>query len=189
MSFPSAVAGVDGLKLAKLIDTFVKVRPRLEAAANARTGCRATAEDMIQDAWLKLENTRLDSPIDNPGGFITQVANTTVAGHLRKERRRAEIDAEISGLLWDAIDEVSPERVLIGRENLTAVRAALFELPERTRRIFLMNRVERIPHRRIAASPRSWASPTRRSTTTSAVRSNAWPSSATTSPADFSESL
>jgi RNA polymerase sigma-70 factor (ECF subfamily) len=141
---------VDRLKLGKLIGAFVKVRPRLEAVAQARTGCRATAEDLIQDAWLKLENTRYDSPIDNPGGYITQVANTMVAGHLRKERRRAEIDAEVCGLLWDTVDEASPERVLIGRQNLCSVCAALNELPAKTRRIFLMNRVEQIPHRRIA---------------------------------------
>lgn len=105
----------------------------------------------MQDAWLKLESTRDAGQIDNPGGFITQVAKTTVAGHLRKERRRAEIDAEVCGLLWDSVDEASPERVLISRENLCSVCGALGELPEKTRRIFLMNRIEQIPHRRIAA--------------------------------------
>lgn len=150
MSFPAIVVRVDRLTLGKLIGAFVKVRPRLEAVAQARTGSRATAEDLIQDVWLKLENTRVDGEVENPGGFITQVANTTVAGHLRKERRRAEIDAEVCGLLWDSIDEASPERVLIGREKLCSVCAALDELPPKTRRIFLMNRIEQIPHRRIA---------------------------------------
>lgn len=126
------------------------MRPQLEASAYARTGCRATAENLVQDAWLKLENTRLDGEIDNPRGFITQVSKTTVAGHLRKERRRAEIDAEIFELLWDTADDATPERVLIGRENLSMVSATLNALPERTRRIFLMNRIEQIPHRRIA---------------------------------------
>lgn len=144
------MAGVNRLKLGKLIGTFMQMRPRLQAVAQARTGCRAAAEDLIQDAWLKLENTRFDGEVDNPGGFITQVAKTTVAGHLRKERRRAEIDAEVCGLLWDGIDEASPERVLIGREKLCSVCAVLNDLPPRTRRIFLMNRVEQIPHRRIA---------------------------------------
>lgn len=150
MSFLTVVAGVDRLRLGKLIGAFVKARPRLEAAARARTGCRAAAEDLVQDAWLKLENTRFDGEIHNPGGFITQVASTTVAGHLRKERRRAEIDAEISEFLWDTVDEASPERLMIGRETLCKVCAALDALPARTRRIFLMNRIEQIPHRRIA---------------------------------------
>lgn len=141
---------MDRLNLGKLFGAFVKLRPRLEAGAQWRTGSRATAEDLIQDTWLKLEGSRFESSVENPAGFITQVAKSTIAGHLRKEGRRAEIDAEVSELLWDSVDVVSPERMLIGRESLKAVQAALDELPEKTRRIFLMNRIDRIPHRKIA---------------------------------------
>ncbi|MGV6873086.1 RNA polymerase sigma factor [Pseudochelatococcus sp. B33] len=141
---------MDRLTLGQLIATFVKVRPRLEAAARARTGSRATAEELVQEAWLRLENSGFDGTINNPAGFIVKVADNTVSDHLRKERRRAEIDAEVSELLWESVDAISPERALIGRDNLKAVRDALDELPEKTRRIFLMNRIERIPHRKIA---------------------------------------
>ncbi len=47
-------------------------------------------------------------------------------------------------------DEVSPERMLIGREGLRAVEAALARMPQNTREIFLRNRIDGIPHRRIA---------------------------------------
>lgn len=134
----------------KLIATFLKARPRLETVAEARTGNRSTAEDLLQDAWLRLEKVRSDVPIENPAGFIVSVTKRTVIDHVRKERRRAEIDTEISDVLWESVDEISPERYLIGRESLEAVCAVLDELPEKTRRIFLMNRIERIPHRRIA---------------------------------------
>jgi RNA polymerase sigma-70 factor (ECF subfamily) len=52
--------------------------------------------------------------------------------------------------LGETVDEVSPERVLIDRQTLGCVCAALDQLPEKTRRIFLMNRIGQIPHRRIA---------------------------------------
>lgn len=136
--------------LAKLIAVFVKVRPRLEAVAQARTGSRAIAEDLVQDAWLKLEKARPDQPLENPAGYITRIAHNIVSDHVRKERRRAEIDGELAGLLWESVDTVSPERALIDRENLKAVRAVLDDLPEKTRRIFLMNRLEGVSHRRIA---------------------------------------
>lgn len=141
---------MDRFTLGKLLAAFLQVRPRLEAVARARTGNRALAEDLIQDTWSKLEAAQLDGPIDNPAGFIIQVANNTVTDHLRKERRRGEIDAELSELLWENADPVTPERALIDRERLAAVREALDELPQKTRDIFLMNRIDRIPHRRIA---------------------------------------
>jgi len=104
----------------------------------------------MQDTWIKLEGARPEQVLDNPVGYVTRVANNLVADHMRKERRRAAIDSEVASLLWENVDAVSPERALIAQENLKAVRAALDELPEKTRRIFLMNRIEGIPHRRIA---------------------------------------
>lgn len=134
----------------KLVSAFLKARPRLETVAQARTGCRATAEDLLQDAWLRLEKVPSDVSIENPAGFIVHVTKRTIADHVRKERRRSEIDADVSDILWDDVDKISPERSLIGRENLEAVCEALDELPEKTRRIFLLNRIGHIPHRKIA---------------------------------------
>jgi len=136
--------------LEKLADAFLRLRPRLQAAAQKRAGSRATAEDLLQDAWLKLENAQLDETVHNPVGFMIRTASRTVTDHLRKERRRAEIDAEVSELLWTSVDELSPERILMGRESWAAVREALDGMPERTRQIFLMNRIEGISHRQIA---------------------------------------
>lgn len=138
------------LDLHKLIGTFVKVSPRLRSVARARTRCSATAEDLIQDTWLNLANSQSEKVIEAPVGYVVRVANNTIIGHLRKEKRRSQIDTEVNGLLWETTDEMSPERVVIGRESLRAVQAALDTMPEKTRRIFLMNRIDGIPHRRIA---------------------------------------
>lgn len=140
---------MDRLKFGQLLTAFAAMKPRLESLAQARTGSRAIAEELVQDTWLKLSGSGAET-IDNPGGFINRIARNTVTDHLRKERRRAEIDAELSDLLWSGIDEISPERTLIGREHAQHARAILEELPEKTRRIFLMNRIDGISHRRIA---------------------------------------
>ncbi len=129
---------------------FMAIRPQLVATAQSRLGSRALAEDLVQETWLKLETARSEAPVENPGDFIAQVTRNAIRDHFRKERRRAAIDAEVNGLIWEESDEISPERTLIGCENLRAVQAALQELPEKTRRIFLMNRIGNIPHRRIA---------------------------------------
>lgn len=136
--------------MSKFLSAFFQARNRLKTIATARTGNWATAEDLLQDTWLKIENRRGEDVIDNPAGFITQVVRHAVSDHVRKERRRAEIDAEIAGLLWETTDEISPERTVIGQENLARVATVLDELPEKTRRIFLLNRIDQVPHRRIA---------------------------------------
>ena len=134
----------------KLFSPLMAFRRRLEAMAQAQTGCSATAEDMVQDAWVKLETARPARVIDNPRGFVTQITKRAVMDHIRKDRRRAEINSELAEILWDRASEVSPERVAISRESLRRVQAVLDTLPDRTRWIFLRNRLDQISHRQIA---------------------------------------
>jgi len=150
MRVSSRIGNLDRLKFGDLLTAFLKARPRLEATVRARTLNRATAEDVVQDAWLKLDAADAIIPIDNVGGYLSRVVSNAVTDHFRKERRRSEIDHELSDILWDNIDTVSPEKVLIGRENLAILCKALDELPERSREIFLLNRMHGIPHRKIA---------------------------------------
>ncbi|GLS32877.1 RNA polymerase sigma-70 factor, ECF subfamily [Mesorhizobium albiziae] len=126
------------------------LRPRAEAMARRRVGCAFTAEDIMQDTWIKLANVRRDDTISNPAGFAIKTAMNAVVGHFRKQRRRTEIDAEVNDLLWQSVDELSPERIALGRDVLRVVDAALKKMPERSRRIFLMNRLGGVSHREIA---------------------------------------
>lgn len=138
------------VRIRQLLIAFAQVRPRLEAVTRGRVGSREAAEDLMQDTWLKLASAKADAVVENPVGFVTKAASNTVLDHLRKERRRAAIDAEIQEILWEGQDEFSPERVAIGRDTLKAVQAVLDAMPEKSRRIFLMNRLGGVSHRQIA---------------------------------------
>lgn len=136
--------------IGKLLAAFMRLRPQLVARTQSRVGSRALAEDLVQDTWLKLEGAPGDTAIQNPAGFIQQISNNVICDHFRKERRRAEIDAEVQDLLWERADDLSAERSLIGRDQLRLAQAALDALPDKTRQIFLLNRLQNVPHRRIA---------------------------------------
>ena len=49
-----------------------------------------------------------------------------------------------------AVEELSPERVLEGRQSLASVLRALDELDERTRDAFILHRLEGMRHAEIA---------------------------------------
>jgi RNA polymerase sigma-70 factor (ECF subfamily) len=49
------------------------------------------------------------------------------------------------------VDEISPEREAIGRDNYVRFVEALEELPERPRMVFVLNRFEEMTGREIAA--------------------------------------
>jgi RNA polymerase sigma-70 factor (ECF subfamily) len=135
--------------LSKMLDAFVQIRPKLMNSARRRVSSDL-AEDAVQDTWVQIAAARIGKGVDNPGGYIARTMNNTVTDHLRKERRRHHIDSEIRGILDGDADEVSPERQLMGRQMLQAVKTALDAMPERTRRIFLLNRIEGLTHRQLA---------------------------------------
>jgi RNA polymerase sigma-70 factor (ECF subfamily) len=106
--------------------------------------------DIMQDTWLKLANVGDATVVGNVDGFVRRVAHNAAIDHVRKERRRSAIDDEVQELLWETETDTTPERILIGRQALQAVEAALAALPEQTRRVFLMNRFDGRTHREIA---------------------------------------
>jgi RNA polymerase sigma-70 factor (ECF subfamily) len=140
---------VDKPALRRLLGAFAGRRPALEAALRRQLRNSAVAADVMQESWLKLSGGT-DATIENADAYVRRVVRNTATDHIRKERRCAAINAEVRDLLWPADDECSPERILMGRQALAAVAAALEQMPERSRIIFAMSRFEGKTHREIA---------------------------------------
>lgn len=70
-------------------DAYADERARLVAIATRMLGDHAEAEDVAQQAWLRLERT--DEPIDNVGGWLT-----TVTVRLSLDRLQARVPEPVS---------------------------------------------------------------------------------------------
>lgn len=68
----------------------------------------------------------------------------------KRRSRREESHEEFDGQVHGDVD-FSPERLLLGREMLARATAVLLELPERTRVIFVLRRLEGMRYLDIAA--------------------------------------
>lgn len=134
----------------RLLDSFVRLRPQLISFSRKRRMDHSLAEDLVQDTWIKIQTAPSQGAINNPAAFIRTTANNTTTDYVRKVRRRKDIDAEIEDILGDSSDDITPERTVMGRQTLRAVTDTLNQMPERTRRIFLMSRVEGYTHKNIA---------------------------------------
>jgi RNA polymerase sigma factor (sigma-70 family) len=117
----------------------------------------AEAEDLTQQAFLRLMNAVQRGEVENVEAFLFTIAGNLVRDHHRRSARR-NVDATVSvdGELIDAltdemVEDRSPERVLIGRQSVADVLQALGELDERTRDIFILFRLENMKQRDIAA--------------------------------------
>jgi len=120
------------------------------------TGNDNQAEDVVQDAWLRFERAVRQAQIQEPVQYLYRIVrNLAIDGRrrFRLDATRHSVDlAEIAHLV--ASDNPSPEEAAIARNELSMVRAALDELPERTRMAVEMHRFGGLTLTEIAAKLR-----------------------------------
>ena len=73
------------------VTDFDAERPRLTAIAIRILGSEADADDVLQEAWLRLSRT---NDIDDLPAWLTTVVTRLCLDHLRKRRTRSEAEAE-----------------------------------------------------------------------------------------------
>ena len=121
---------------------------RTKAALMRRGRTEHDAEDLLQDAWLRLAQYECDRTVEKPEAFLMQTAlNLSIDMH-RSARNRGEVV-----LLEDVVlIDVTPnaEAVLLARERLARLSTCIARLSERTREILLAHRVEGMSYQEIA---------------------------------------
>jgi RNA polymerase sigma-70 factor (ECF subfamily) len=108
------------------------------------------AEDLIQEVFLRLTRRGDFRSIEHIGGYLFTVAANVLQERLRyRQSRGIELHDEYREDLH-AIEVISPERVLIGRQSVARVAQALRDLPESVRTAFVLHRFEGMHQPQIA---------------------------------------
>ena len=131
-------------------DFLAQYRPALISFFRRRCRNSAEAEDLAQDVILRTLNRRW-SNLEEAKGYLFRTAANIWCDRGRRQASNGK--AEIP---WDEniVSEVSAgipvERVLLSEEELHRVNVALLKLSERSRVIFILNRLEQMKNSQIA---------------------------------------
>ena len=109
----------------------------------------AEAEDLVQDVFLSVQARGAGAEIENIEGYLFRAA----ANVLVRRRQRRTWDWDRHAALDEApepSDELSPERVLMGKEAVDRLAHALADLPPRTAEAFFLHRFEDMTYEAIA---------------------------------------
>jgi RNA polymerase sigma-70 factor (ECF subfamily) len=109
------------------------------------------AQDMAQEVFCRLAKRGALDDVGSIEGYLFATAANVARDAFRYERVRSDNRAERFVESFQLTDDFSPERQLAGREELERVLAALNEMPERMRTIFILARLENMPRSEIAA--------------------------------------
>lgn len=133
-----------------LLACFIAERPNLVRYLTGRTGCRATADDLLQDVWLKLNRLQTGEPVDNPLAYLRRMAANLAIDDARADARRLLEPMEIELLLEVPDEAPNAEQATSDRQQLQRLAEILEELPQRRRELFVAARLEGLPHKMLA---------------------------------------
>jgi RNA polymerase sigma-70 factor (ECF subfamily) len=113
-----------------------------------RTGGGMDAEDLLHSAYVRLEQYSATNTVANPAAFLVRTAvNIGIDGY-RQDRR---IYGEARVLPPDREDAAArADEVVAAKELLSRVVSGINRLPDRTREIFLMHRIDKLEYSEIA---------------------------------------
>lgn len=107
-------------------------------------------DDVVQEAYCRLADIGDRERIVSPRAYFFETARSIVLEQMRRARIvRIEAVTEIDALCIEG-DEPSPERVASGRKELERVMQLIEALPERSRRIFEMRKIQGLSQKEIS---------------------------------------
>src|SRR5664280_758192 len=127
------------------VTEFDAERPRLIAIAIRILGSEADADDVLQEAWLRLSRT---DPVDDLPAWLTTVVTRLCLDQLRKRRTRSEVEAVAS----DDRAPVDPEAdALLAEMTGDAMQVVLDSLAPAERAAFVLHDVFGYPFDEVSA--------------------------------------
>ncbi|MBL8304430.1 MAG: sigma-70 family RNA polymerase sigma factor [Ideonella sp.] len=107
------------------------------------------ADDLVQEAWLRMDRYQQRQPVENPEAFMMATAtHLFIDGRRARARRHEEV-------LTDDMVIVDPapnlEQVVFGRERIARLAACIPRLPNPARDIFVASRIQGMTYAQIAA--------------------------------------
>ncbi len=131
---------------------------RILGMLQQRLGNRGEAEELAQEAFVRLYGELQAGKVLRPLALLRRIASNLATDHVRREAARRARESR-----WSAIRDVDerappssgapgdPARSLEGRQAIDAVLAALDELSRNVRDAFLLHRFYGYSHEEVAA--------------------------------------
>ena len=104
---------------------------------------RASAEDVVQEAWLRFSTrSGQDEQITQPLAYLYTIVRNLALNWTSRAAKHGPVSVPAPTMESVAADEPSAERVLYYRDELRLLQEAIGELPERTQTAFYLYRID-----------------------------------------------
>lgn len=126
-----------------ILALYIEHREQLLSYANRIVRDWASAEDVVQEAWLRFSTrSGQDEQIAQPLAYLYTIVRNLALNWTSRAAKHGPVSVPDPTMESVAADEPSVERVLYYRDELRLLQEAIGELPERTRTAFYLYRID-----------------------------------------------
>ncbi len=130
-----------------MIKDIPSVFSRVKAALRRRGRSEQDADDLVQEAFVRLACYEREQAVEKPEAFLMKTAlNLSIDAHRASARQGEEVLLDEVVLIDTA---PGTEDVMLSRERVARLSECLARLNDRTRAIFLAHRVEGLTYQEI----------------------------------------
>lgn len=131
-----------------LLVVFLEKRENLLLFLAARVRSMATAEDLVQELYLKVAATQSGADVRAPMALLYRMATNLLVDHVRSTERgsrrnaqwRLETRATLGAL--DIVSEPAADEAMIAQERVRQLAVAVAALPPQMGRAFRLHKLE-----------------------------------------------
>lgn len=132
----------------ELVAAFCRSEPRIKRYLKGKTRSKEDAEDLAQEAWIKLARNGA-AAIAAPVPYLMRIVRTLAIDHSRGQNQRLTTN-DIAEILSIPDERAGPDRQLEDRDQLDWLMRAIAELPDRRRKMLVAARLQQRRHADIA---------------------------------------
>ncbi|TBU95764.1 sigma-70 family RNA polymerase sigma factor [Stutzerimonas kirkiae] len=125
---------------AQKLQLYLTHRTALVDYATPITGCRAQAEEVVQEAWLRFSHASHE-PLNQPQAYLYRIVRNLALDQLRQTSKAPGTDDPQAAIVNLVASTPSPEQQVCQQDELRLIAEALEQLPMRTRIAFEMHRL------------------------------------------------
>lgn len=128
-----------------------RFKPALLAFFTRRCRDRSDAEDLTQEVFVRLAQAGRGE-MRSADAYIFQIAANLLRDRARSSKvRLGYLESKRHDQFAD-VDPLDPFRIAAARQDMRRLAASIGDLPEKTRRIFVLHRLENVEKKIIAES-------------------------------------
>lgn len=117
-----------------------------------RAGNLADVDDLVQEVFVRMARLESFEEIDNARAYLFQIASNILKDRARRAISHDTDRHEEFDDLYHGYEDISPERVLAGKQSLELFKQELSKLPKKTQYVFVLHRYEGLKYREIGAT-------------------------------------